>query len=157
MPEHHHHQHHNHSEQQAETGAFHPHAPHDHHHAENVSGGAKHHPGVKVGNAAVPDSHVELHAPGTAPADRSFKPDPSPENRGFDDPTRDPLDQGGPGYTSLDADRGAGAPISGMSSEERHHDGRAHNKREHSGLIGLAKDYDVNTGREEVDKNEQMK
>jgi len=154
MSEHHHHQHEQSAHNVENQGEFHPHHPHTH---QTFGGGAKHHPGTQVGHAAAPDSHVELHAPGTAPADRSFTADPKPEDRGFDDPTRDPINQGGHGFTSLDADRGVGAPISGMSSEERHHDGHSHRKREHSGLVGLAKDYDVATGREETDKEEQMK
>ncbi|KAM0450577.1 hypothetical protein ACHAO4_006559 [Trichoderma viride] len=35
-----------------------------------------HQAGIKVGNDRIPESHVELHPPGTAPAEASFRPNP---------------------------------------------------------------------------------
>jgi hypothetical protein len=92
---------------------------------------------------------LKQFAPGTAPADRSFAANPRPEDRGFDDPTRDPLDFTGSAheFDSKDADRGEGKPISGQSSEERHHDGHTHGKREHTGLAGLKQDFVNDTER----------
>jgi len=120
-------------------GVTHPHHDGLHHGHHPHEGAPKHQPSIDSENV----SHLKQFAPGTAPADRSFVANPRPEDLGFDDPTRDPLDFTGSAheYDSKDADRGGGKPISGQSSEERHHDGQTHRKREHNGLVGLKEGF----------------
>ncbi|KAM0472226.1 hypothetical protein ACHAPX_008907 [Trichoderma viride] len=119
-----------------------------------------HQPGIKVGNDRYPESHLELHPPGTAPAEASFLPNPYSEvpgqaNNPEVDPSgrSDPLDF--PGATSKDVNTGYGRPLQGQEGREvasqlpgkkhtgtRMHD-RAH-KKEGTGLGAIA--ANVNAG-----------
>ncbi|KAH7009996.1 hypothetical protein EDB80DRAFT_416788 [Ilyonectria destructans] len=89
-----------------------------------------HAPGVKVGNDAKPEFHLETHSPGTAPADRSFAPQPQHEIPGQ---ALNPDMQNGtsatqtlPGATSADVHQGYGHPGEGMTSKELHGGKRKH-------------------------------
>lgn len=106
--------------------------------------------------------HLEKVAPGTAPRESTFYPDPSGEipplsNYAEDDEvdpdaTRaDALDSFGgdtAGATSATVDAGLGHPVSGQSSKELHHDGRAGRKKERSGLDGTGASVDKLTGKQ---------
>ncbi|OTA99605.1 hypothetical protein M426DRAFT_27354 [Hypoxylon sp. CI-4A] len=94
-----------------------------------------HKPGVKVGNEALPEFHVEQHPPGTAPREHTFQPRPEGET-----PTSvDPTDTLG-GATSQDVNAGLGKPIQGQTSAELHGDlhgdHTSRRKKEHAGLEG---------------------
>jgi len=84
----------------------------------------QHKPGVLVGNDAVPEFHAETHAPGTAPADRTFTPNTKSEIPGqaFNDAMQNPTSASDtmPGATSADVHRGLGHPGSGQTSQELH-------------------------------------
>jgi hypothetical protein len=112
-------------------------------HTQFILTSLQHQPGTEHQHSA-PTSHLQTFSPGTAPAERSFAANPRPQDMGFDDPTRDPLDFEGSGkpYTSLDADRGEGKPISGQSSHELRHDGKDGSKHDRSGLAGLKGTYE---------------
>ncbi|PTB44909.1 hypothetical protein M441DRAFT_158208 [Trichoderma asperellum CBS 433.97] len=82
-----------------------------------------HQPGIKVGNDRLPESHLEIHPPGTAPAEASFRPNPISEvpgqanNPEVDLSARsDPLDF--PGATSKDVNWGYGRPEEGLEGRE---------------------------------------
>ncbi|KAI6086441.1 hypothetical protein F4821DRAFT_238264 [Hypoxylon rubiginosum] len=88
-----------------------------------------HKPGVKVGNDAVPEFHMEKHAPGTAPREHTFQPRPEGETPTEVDPS-DTLT----GATSQSVHTGYGQPIQGQTSNELH---GGHRKKERSGLEGV--------------------
>lgn len=99
---------------------------------------AQHAPGVKVGNDAAPEFNLETHEPGTAPADRAFRPDPTSEVPGQ---ASNPQMQSGtsatdtlPGATSADVHQGYGHPGEGMTSQELHGGKRKNNG---AGLEGV--------------------
>ncbi|KAI2463895.1 hypothetical protein F4781DRAFT_97105 [Annulohypoxylon bovei var. microspora] len=103
-----------------------------------------HKPGVKVGNDAVPEFHMEKHAPGTAPRGNTFRPQPggeAPVDTSFveNQHLTDPSESLG-GSTSQTVHAGLGKPIQGQSGAELHgdlHGDRiSRRKREHSGLEG---------------------
>ncbi|KAI1398377.1 hypothetical protein F4819DRAFT_35730 [Hypoxylon fuscum] len=93
-----------------------------------------HKPGVKVGNEAVPEFHMEQHAPGTAPREDTFQPRPEGEMPGANP---DPSDTLG-GATSQSVHTGLGKPVQGQTSAELHGDlhGDHRGKKERSGLEG---------------------
>ncbi|XDG08159.1 hypothetical protein ABKA04_007774 [Annulohypoxylon sp. FPYF3050] len=104
-----------------------------------------HKPGVKVGNDAVPEFHMEKHAPGTAPRESTFQPRPegdTPIPARTDAKSEhliNPTDTLG-GTTSQAVHTGLGKPIQGQSGAELHgdlhgdHIGRR--KKERAGLEG---------------------
>ncbi|KAI2615311.1 hypothetical protein GGR54DRAFT_612986 [Hypoxylon sp. NC1633] len=104
-----------------------------------------HKPGVKVGNEAIPEFHMEKHTPGTAPREDTYQPRPegeitaeapNVESRQFTNPT-ETLG----GTTSQAVHTGLGKPVQGQSGAELHgdlhgdHVGRR--KKEHAGLEGV--------------------
>ncbi|KJZ75916.1 hypothetical protein HIM_04740 [Hirsutella minnesotensis 3608] len=97
-----------------------------------------HAPGIKVGNDQMPEFHAETHAPGTAPAEHSFRPDPVSEVPGQADnsamQSRTSALDTLPGATSADVHQGHGHPGSGMSSQEMHGGKR---KKHGAGLEGV--------------------
>ncbi|KAJ8607657.1 hypothetical protein MRB53_040120 [Persea americana] len=94
-------------------------------------------------NDAAPEFEAKVLPAGSAPADRTFKPNPINEIPGQannpdvpDDQKADPLDF--PGATSGDVHTGLGHPGQGMSSAELHHDGKSDKARDRSGLTKTA-------------------
>ncbi|EMC92209.1 hypothetical protein BAUCODRAFT_27538 [Baudoinia panamericana UAMH 10762] len=108
-----------------------------------------HKPGVLVGNDAAPEFSAKTLPPGSAPADRTFKPNnasdipPSQQYRPdseieADAPQASASDTLG-GATSGEVHTGIGKPIQGQSSKELHHDGQSGRKGQSGGgLEGLA-------------------
>lgn len=97
----------------------------------------QHKPGVLVGNDAVPEFSAEAHPPGSAPASRTFQPQPTEEVPGQ---ALNPDMQSGTkasdtivGTTSGEVHQGYGHPGGGMTSQEEHGGAR---KKERSGLEG---------------------
>lgn len=93
---------------------------------------AQHQPGKLVGNDAAPEFQAETLPAGSAPASRTFKPNP------VDDV---PAGQNAPrasdtigGATSADVSTGLGHPGAGQTSRELRHDG---GKSQGSGLEGV--------------------
>ncbi|KAL3954743.1 hypothetical protein ACCO45_010306 [Purpureocillium lilacinum] len=94
---------------------------------------SKHAPGTKVGKDHLPEFHAETHPPGTAPASRTFQPQPVNEtvpSGGAVPAASDTL----PGATSADVHRGLGHPGQGMTSQELHGGKR---KKDGAGLEGV--------------------
>ncbi|TFA98963.1 hypothetical protein CCMA1212_009135 [Trichoderma ghanense] len=131
------------------TGEFHARRPPS---EPMMKGGHK--PGVKVGNDRLPESHLEIYPPGTAPAEHSFRPNPISEipgqaNNPDVDPSTwtDPLDF--PGATSKDVYKGVGVPMQGQEGREvaaqlpgkKHTESRVHprgRKKEGTSLGAIA-------------------
>lgn len=121
-------------------GEFHssiPPAEPMHHHGHNMK--------TKVGNEAHPESHVEVLPPGTAPQDRSFRPNTTNMVPGRDEASN--LDEisgsGGdilPGATSKDVENDWNRPTQGQTSRELHGSGAAKGQKEGHGLAGQAGD-----------------
>ncbi|KAI1453236.1 hypothetical protein F4805DRAFT_383619 [Annulohypoxylon moriforme] len=105
-----------------------------------------HKPGVKVGNDAVPEFHMEKYAPGTAPRENTFQPRPegeTPVEAPFEESQHhlaNPTDTLG-GTTSRAVHTGLGKPIQGQSGAELHGDlhgdHTSRRKKEHTGLEGV--------------------
>ncbi|XXH02145.1 hypothetical protein Hte_008513 [Hypoxylon texense] len=96
-----------------------------------------HKPGVKVGNDAVPEYHMEQFEPGTAPRENTFQPRPEGETPAEypnveTQRLTDPSDTLG-GATSQSVHTGLGKPMQGQTSTEQH--GRR--KKESAGLEGI--------------------
>lgn len=89
----------------------------------------QHAPGVLVGNDRVPEFHAETHAPGTAPASRTFQPNPQGQTpAGSQDGTNGAKASATlSGATSADVHTGLGHPGSGQTSQELH---GGHRKKE---------------------------
>lgn len=96
----------------------------------------QHQPGQMVGNDAVPEFNAQTLPPGSAPADRTFKPNNASDippvanyrnDNEADSGTASASSTLG-GATSGDVNTGLGKPIQGQSSAEMHHDGQAHRK-----------------------------
>ncbi len=89
----------------------------------------QHAPGVLVGNDRVPEFHAETHAPGTAPASRTFQPNPEGQVPGGseDDAHGASASSTISGATSADVHTGLGHPGSGQTSQELH---GGHRKKE---------------------------
>ncbi|KAI1391758.1 uncharacterized protein F4822DRAFT_388369 [Hypoxylon trugodes] len=100
-----------------------------------------HKPGVKVGNEAVPEFHIEQHAPGTAPREHTFQPRPEGETPAEAPNVEaqrltNPTDTLG-GTTSQAVHTGLGKPIQGQTGAELHGDNQGRRKKEHAGLEGV--------------------
>ncbi|KAI6780557.1 uncharacterized protein J7T54_000197 [Emericellopsis cladophorae] len=91
-----------------------------------------HAPGVKVGNDAAPEFSAETYPPGTAPTDRSFKPNPVDETSTENSAVPKASDTLG-GATSAEVHQGLGHPGSGQTSQELH----GTHKKDRSGLTGV--------------------
>lgn len=91
----------------------------------------QHQPGKLVGNEAVPEYHAEVLPAGSAPASRTFKPNPVDDipSQGTTS-AADTLT----GASSSDVNTGIGKPVDGQSSKELRHDG---GKSQGSGLEGV--------------------
>lgn len=95
-----------------------------------------------VGNDAAPEFSAKVLPAGSAPADRTFKPNPVNEIPGQADnadssETTSASDTLG-GATSADVHTGLGHPGSGMGSAEERHDGKTKRARDNQGLQGKA-------------------
>ncbi|KAK1750313.1 hypothetical protein QBC47DRAFT_124316 [Echria macrotheca] len=108
--------------------------------------------GRQVGNDAVPEFHAETYAPGTAPKEHSFRPNPESETPGQAlNPDMDPSTRTGaldmPGATSKDVydETTWGKPLQGQTQRELHgmHPGKR--KKERSGLEGVGASTKDNT------------
>lgn len=97
-----------------------------------------------TGNDAVPEFSAKTLPPGSAPAQHTFKPNPTDtapptqqyrDNNEPDAPQASAMDF--PGATSGDVNKGMGKPIQGQTSSELHHDGQHHNKNPGTGLDGI--------------------
>ncbi|RFU25819.1 hypothetical protein B7463_g10525, partial [Scytalidium lignicola] len=115
----------------------------------------------KAGYTEVPESHIEVLSPGSAPKDRSFRPDTT---NMF--PSRDPdanIDEINgsdgdiiPGATSADVVNNFNRPIQGQTSKQLHGSGANKGKKEHEGLIGrggTSRDSEEYIGRREHEFN----
>jgi hypothetical protein len=104
----------------------------------------QHQTGRLVGNDSKPEFHAQTLPAGTAPADRTFRP-----NAGVDTaPGSNNLDQTESvgsetkasdtlvGATSADVHTGLGKPVQGQSSVEIRHDGHKHRKNDGHSLEG---------------------
>lgn len=98
-----------------------------------------------VGNEGVPEFTAKTVPPGTAPSDRTFKPNSAnaiPPGSEADNKNKD-ADAGTSasdtltGATSGDVYAGLGKPVQGQSSAELEHDGYPHRKRPETGLVGI--------------------
>ncbi|KAH9836013.1 hypothetical protein Tdes44962_MAKER01932 [Teratosphaeria destructans] len=102
-----------------------------------------HQPGKLVGNDAAPEFHAQTLPPGSAPADRTFKPNNISEVPPVTQTTNDidpeapqPPPNDMPGATSGSVNTGLGKPIQGQTSSELHHDGQHHRKNPGTSLDG---------------------
>ncbi|KAI1778732.1 hypothetical protein F4818DRAFT_227257 [Hypoxylon cercidicola] len=100
-----------------------------------------HKPGVKVGNDAVPEYHMEKFEPGTAPREHTFQPRPEGETPAEypnveSQRLTDPSDTLG-GATSQSVHAGPGKPVQGQTSVEMHGDHTGRRKKESAGLEGV--------------------
>ncbi|KAJ6786089.1 hypothetical protein PWT90_05977 [Aphanocladium album] len=88
-----------------------------------------HAPGVLVGNDRVPEFNAESHPPGTAPASRTFKPNPNDQIPGGSEDGTSGAKASDTivGATSADVHQGLGHPGSGQTSQEFH---GGHRKKE---------------------------
>lgn len=103
-----------------------------------------------VGNEAVPEFTAKTLPPGSAPSDRTFKPNPAntipPTAEGDNDNSNNNQDPDATtsasdtlgGATSGDVYTGLGKPVQGQSSAELEHNGYPHRKRPETGLVGVA-------------------
>ncbi|KAH7418415.1 hypothetical protein BKA64DRAFT_654354 [Cadophora sp. MPI-SDFR-AT-0126] len=96
----------------------------------------QHAPGVKVGNDAAPDFSAEILPAGTAPKDRSFKPDTrhmvpgQALNPDMSEEAYTPVEATIVGVTSKDVATGMGKPVYGQSSRELHGQGARPGKKQ---------------------------
>jgi len=108
----------------------------------------QHAPGVKVGNDAAPSFSAETLAAGTAPSDRTFKPNTQNEipgqamNPNISKETWTSADSTLGGATSKDVHQGLGQPMP-QGSKELHHGGSEPGKRERTGVAGRGGEADV--------------
>lgn len=109
----------------------------------------QHAPGVKVGNDAAPSFSAETLPAGTAPSDRTFKPNTQNEipgqamNPDISKETWTSADSTLGGATSKDVDTGLGKPVGPQGSKELHHGGSEPGKRERTGIAGRGGEVDV--------------
>ena len=105
-----------------------------------------------VGNEALPKFTAKTLPPGSAPSDRTFKPNyantipptsKAADNNKDPDATTTSASDTLVGATSRDVYTGFGKPVQGQSSAELEHNGYPHRKRPETGLVGVAgrKDY----------------
>ncbi|KAI9672247.1 MAG: hypothetical protein M1831_002061 [Alyxoria varia] len=104
-----------------------------------------HQPGRPTGNEAVPEHQVETHPPGTAPANKTFTPQPNDVPGQANNPAAGGDEGEGVGTsasatlggaTSADVHTGLGHPGGGMTSNEIKHDGSKHREKQGGGLQG---------------------
>lgn len=126
----------------------------------------KHKPGVLVGNDAAPEFSAKTLPPGSAPADRTFKPNATSEVPGQADNSSVERDHGKEstkttasstlsGATSGDVHTGSGHPGQGQTSTELRHDGQHTSKKQGGGLAGVG--ASVGSSNQMVDKDTQPK
>lgn len=126
----------------------------------------QHKPGVLVGNDAAPEFSAKTLPPGSAPADRTFKPNPISEVPGQADNASVERDHGKEstkttasdtlgGATSGDVHTGLGHPGQGQTSSELRHDGEHTSKKHGGGLAGVG--ASVGSSNQMVDKDTQPK
>lgn len=115
----------------------------------------KHKPGVLVGNEAVPEFTAKTLPPGSAPSDRTFKPNSAHSEADNDDDPEATTSASDTlvGATSGDVYTGLGRPVQGQSSAELEHNGYHHRKRPETGLVGIASG--VHATDHPVDEGEQ--
>ena len=125
-------------------GEFQPHKPRD---PPMTTKG--HQPGRKVSERDnVEEFTVKTLPPGSAPADRTFQPNPQSEVPGQADNANVLRDHGKEstytsaestlgGADSRDLHQGLGHPGQGQTSSELRHDGQHHRKRDGAGLEGV--------------------
>ncbi|EAS33526.3 uncharacterized protein CIMG_04550 [Coccidioides immitis RS] len=125
-------------------GQFHPH----HHKCEHLES-PKHKPGVKASPSDhAPEFAAETFPPGTAPADRSFQPNPVEEIPGQamnenveeaegKEAVKTTAASTLTGASSADVNKGLGHAMEGESSVEYRHGGEKHRKHEGSGFEGV--------------------
>ncbi|EEP76908.1 conserved hypothetical protein [Uncinocarpus reesii 1704] len=125
-------------------GQFHPHPPKSEH-LESP----KHKPGAKASpNDNAPEYAAETFAPGTAPPDRTFQPNPieqvpgqalneNVERAHGKESVKTTASSTITGATSADVNRGLGRPMQGESSVEHRHGDQKHGKHHGSGLEGV--------------------
>ena len=93
----------------------------------------QHKPGVKASPADfAPEFQAHTVPPGTAPADRTFQPNPSGET-----PTAAPASSTLGGSDSRDVHTGLGHPGQGQTSTELRHEGAHGRTRQSAGLEGV--------------------
>lgn len=115
----------------------------------------QHQPGQLVGNDAIPTFEAKTLPPGTAPASKTFQPNPIDEvpgqanNPDASDTATGALDM--PGATSGDVHTGLGHPGSGQTSAEIANDGKSNRARERQGLQGLSEGGSGMQGNESVE------
>ncbi|KAI0010818.1 hypothetical protein F4779DRAFT_275692 [Xylariaceae sp. FL0662B] len=110
-----------------------------------------HKAGVKVGNEAVPEFHMETHEPGTAPREDTYQARPEGEfpaqasevGSSYTNPT-DSL----PGATSASVHTGLGKPLQGEEGRELHGAHLGRRKKERAGLEGVGASAGVDSVRE---------
>lgn len=102
----------------------------------------QHQPGRQIGNDAVPEFDAQVLPAGSAPASKTFQPNPIDEAPGqannpvANETATSALDM--PGATSGDVHAGYGRPASGQTSSELANDGKTRRARERQGLQGQA-------------------
>ena len=127
----------------------------------------QHKPGVLVGNDAAPEFHAKTLPPGSAPADRTFKPNPISEVPGQADNASVERDHGKEstkttasstlgGATSGDVHTGLGHPGQGQTSSELRHEGAHTSTKQGGGLAGRGASG-VASSNQMVDKDTQPK
>ncbi|KAF2874148.1 hypothetical protein BDV95DRAFT_565518 [Massariosphaeria phaeospora] len=114
-----------------------------------------HQPGAqKSANDSAPEFSAETHAPGTAPKESTFTPNPDLNNQKMYQDASETLG----GATSADVHTGMGHPGQGQTSTEVRHDGSHGRKKQGLGLAGLASqgaDNDKTTGRDPAFANQR--
>lgn len=98
-----------------------------------------------VGNDAVSEFQAQTLPPGSAPASRTFQPNPTDDVAPVPNMRKDadvelkkaPADDTIQGATSGDVHQGLGKPVQGQSSKELHHDGEQSRNSDGKGLQGV--------------------
>ena len=127
----------------------------------------QHKPGVLVGNDTAPKFHAKTLPPGSAPADRTFQPNPISEVPGQADNASVERDHGKEstkttasstlgGATSGDVHTGLGHPGQGQTSSELRHEGAHTSTKQGGGLAGRGASG-VASSNQMVDKDTQPK
>ncbi|KAI1073530.1 hypothetical protein F5B20DRAFT_501203 [Whalleya microplaca] len=106
-----------------------------------------HAPGVKVGNEAVPEFHMETHAPGSAPREATHQPRPA-EGEEYASYSAPSASETLGGATSADVHAGLGKPMQGQEGRELHGAHLGRRKKESAGLEGVGASVGVDSVRE---------
>jgi hypothetical protein len=114
-------------------GEFKPHKPH----AEPMTT-----KGHQAGHIAsdkhnAPEFIAKTMPPGSAPQDRTFKPNTSQTDDSAQKSAYTPASATLGGIDSRDAYAGLGRPVDGQTSHAMHHEGKWHRKAERAGLEGV--------------------